>query len=98
MEKLRHLTQNIELKRNLQEQDDQHDKSDEEIQSDDEENEDGDPEAKLDLKISEMYENNIAKKLHQELSTPEKYMSQILKSIKLSDLYEIVDYIYTSEK
>ena len=45
-----------------------------------------------------MYENNIAKKLHQELSTPEKYMSSILKSIKLSDLYEIVDYIYTSEK
>ena len=43
------------------------------------------------------YEDNKAERLHEELKQADNYMDKVTKTIKLSELYEIADYYYTSE-
>ena len=43
------------------------------------------------------YKDNKAEVLHEKLKHADSYMEKVTKIIKLSELYEIADYYYTSE-
>ena len=48
--------------------------------------------------MARQYEKYKADTLQKELNTPDAYMQRIMKKIKLNELYDVLDYYYTSDK